>query len=265
MTIVPESLARRALAVSILAPLVLFATAGLRHASSAEPRRPQVPATGVLEGHVRLAGESRPEPTRVRNTTDPEACGLDQSLEDLLVSAENRGVRHVIVTLLDVPRDRIPAAAPQVLMIDNRDCRFMPHVAVASVGDTVVARNSDPILHNTHYYGSLGSNIALPFEGMTVSRMFRRPGVVTVLCDVHGWMRAIIRVDDHALHAVSDALGYVRIAGIPAGSYTLELWHETLGTRRVEVEIRQHETTRLDFEYELSPSPSDAESTGGST
>ena len=265
MTIVPESLAGRALAVSILVPLVLFAAARLRHASSAEPGQSPVPATGVLEVHVRLAGESRPAPTRVRNTTDPEVCGLEQSLEDLQVSEENRGVRHVIASLVDVPRDRIPTTAPQRLLIDNRDCRFMPHVAVASVGDTVVAKNSDRILHNTHYYGPLGSNIALPFEGMMVSRVFQRSGMVTVLCDVHGWMRAVIRVDDHALHGVSDELGFLRISGIPVGSYTLELWHETLGIRQVEVEVRQDETTRLDFEYALTPTPADAESTGGPT
>jgi hypothetical protein len=85
-----------------------------------------------------------------------------------------------------------------------------------------------------------------------------------VLCDVHGWMRAIIRVDDHPLHAVSDELGFLRISGIPTGSYTVELWHETLGARRVEVEIHQDETTRLDFEYKPSPSPLEPESTGGS-
>ena len=127
-------------------------------------------------------------------------------------------------------------------------------MAVARVGDTVVARNSDPILHNTHYYGPLRSNVALPVEGMSVSRVFQRSGIVTVLCDVHGWMRAVLRVDDHPFHAVSDDTGFFRISGIPPGSYTLDLWHETLGTRQVQVEIQPNQTTRLDFEYALTPS-----------
>ena len=207
-----------------------------------------------MEGYVRLAGESRPTPTLVRNTTDPEACGLEHDLEDLLVSAENRGVRHVIATLVDVPGDRIPATPTQRLLIDNRDCRFIPHVAVARVGDTIVATNSDPILHNTHFYGPLRSNIALSSQGMTASRVFQRSGVITVLCDVHGWMRSVIRVDDHPFHAVSDDSGFLRISGIPSGSYTLELWHETLGTRQIDLEVRQDETTRLDYEYALATS-----------
>ena len=220
----------------------------------AEPGQTQVTPTGALEGYVRLAGGSRPTPTRVRNTTDPEVCGLEHSLEDLLASAETRGVQHVIATLVDVPTDRIPVGPPQRLVIDNHECRFIPHVAVARVGDTIVAQNSDPVLHTTHYYGSLTSNIALPVEGMTVSRVFRRPGMISVLCDVHGWMKAFVRVDDHPFHAVSDELGVFRISGIPPGSYTMELWHETLGTQQVQVEIRPNETARLDVEYALTPS-----------
>ena len=74
-----------------------------------DPRRDasSVPSseTGTVEGVVRLAGATIPEPTRVRNTTDPELCGEAQSLEDLLVSAVDGGIRNVIAALLDVPPD----------------------------------------------------------------------------------------------------------------------------------------------------------------
>ena len=247
--------------IALTAPAVLATLATLPPMSAAQQPgfaarsgQPQVAPMGALEVYVRLAGESRPAPTGIRNTTDPDACGLEHTLEDLVLSADSRGVQHVIAALLDVPEDRIPAGPPQRLAIDNRECRFAPHVAVARVGDTIVAKNSDPVMHNTHYYGPLRSNIALPVEGMTVSRVFRRPGMIVVLCDVHGWMRAYIRVDVHPFHAVSDELGFVRISGIPPGSYTLELWHETLGTKQVQVEIRSNETVRLDIEYEPTPS-----------
>ena len=59
-------------------------------------------------------------------------------------------------------------------------------------------------------------------------------------------------MNDHSLHTVSDELGFLRISGIPAGSHTLELWHEILGIQRIEVEIRQDATTLLDFEFALT-------------
>jgi len=215
-----------------------------------------VAPTGALEGFVRLAGESLPGPTRVRNTTDPEACGLEHSLEDMLVSEETRGVQHVIAALVDVPAGQVSTGSPERLLIDNRDCRFAPHVMVAQVGDTIGARNSDQVMHTTHYNGALASNVALAPLAATVSRVFAKPGMIIVLCDLHGWMRAYVRVDEHRFHAVSTAAGSFRIAEIPPGDYTLELWHEKLGTQQIQVQIRANETARLDIEYALPPSPS---------
>lgn len=215
-----------------------------------EPSR----ATGTLEGVVTLAGDTVPSPTTVENSTDPEICGTEHSLRNLVVSREGRGVRHVVVSLTGVAEEEIPDRAPGRLVIDNRDCQFVPHVAVATVGDTVVARNSDPTLHNTHYYGPMRSNIALAEQGMTASRVARRPGLVTVLCDVHGWMKAYIRIDPHPFHAVTDARGRFRIEGVPPGRYTLRIWHEELGTREVEVAVDADEVAAVDVEY---PEPSE--------
>ncbi len=204
---------------------------------------------GALEGFVRLAGEETPSPTLVENATDPEVCGREHSLEDLVISHENRGVRYVIAALADVPKDRVPEGLPKRFVLDNRDCRFDPHVSAITVGDTIVATNSDALLHTTHLYGPLRGNISLPVSGMVVSRVARLPGIITVLCDIHGWMKAFVRVDDHPLHAVTNEHGQFRISGIPPGSYTLEVWHETLGTQQVAIRIEPGTTLRIELEY----------------
>ncbi|MFQ5705354.1 MAG: carboxypeptidase regulatory-like domain-containing protein [Gemmatimonadales bacterium] len=207
---------------------------------------------GSVEGFVRLAGQETPSPTTVENSTDPEVCGRLHSLDDLVISHESRAVRYVIAALVDVPKDRVPAHVPSRLVLDNRDCRFEPHVAAVVVGDTVTTTNGDPILHTTHFYGALRGNISLSASGMIVSRVARSPGMVTTLCDVHGWMKAFIRVDEHPYHAVTDETGYFHISEIPPGSYTLELWHEKLGARKVAVRIEPGITSRIDIEYALS-------------
>jgi len=207
---------------------------------------------GDLRGTVRLAGGADVQPTAVGNTTDPDVCGRTQSLEDLIVDPRSRGVANAVATLVGVPDSLlVTASGRRSLLIDNRDCRFIPHVSVAALGDTLVALNSDPVFHTTHYYGPLESNFALTEPGRSVATVVGQTGVITILCDLHGWMRGYIRVDEHRFHDVSDERGRFVVRRMPPGSYTVEIWHERLGTRRVPVEIRAGRTTRIDVELTL--------------
>ena len=196
-------------------------------------------------------GPEVPQPTRVENTTDPAVCGRMQTLDDLLVSVAGRGIQNVIVALEDTWALEIPTPLPVRLVLDNRDCRFVPHVGVLTVGSTIEATNSDPLLHNVHLYGALKANIALPFQGLAVERTVAEPGMIIVKCDVHGWMQAFIRVDSHPFHAVTDQDGHFRIPGIPAGTHKLETWHEKLGRRRKAIHIEAGKTERIEVEYSL--------------
>lgn len=204
---------------------------------------------GTLAGTVRLEGDGVVLPTAVSNATDPDVCGREQSLEDLLVDASDRGVENAIVAFVDVPPSVDEPLGPRRIVLDNHRCRFAPHVSVAALGDTIVAANRDPIFHTTHYYGPLNSNVALSEPGQTHASVVDQVGIITVLCDLHGWMRAFIRVDEHRLHAVSDPHGRFRIRGIPPGSYTVEVWHEKLGSQRVPIQIERGRTTHIDVEY----------------
>lgn len=204
---------------------------------------------GALEGVVTWTGTAIPTPTLVENTTDPQVCGRKQTLADMVVSSSSRGIENVIVALTDVPAEKIPPVAPGRLVLDNRQCSFFPHVSVLTTGSAIEATNSDPILHTTHLYGPLEANIALPLKDQRVVRTVENPGLVIVKCDVHGWMQAFVRVDPHPFHAVSTSSGSFRISGVPAGDYTLEAWHEKLGTKRVRVQVRGGETLRVAIEY----------------
>ncbi len=200
---------------------------------------------GVLQGIVRWSDSAVPEPTVVLNTTDPDVCGTRHTLEDLSVSPRTQGLANVIVAVIDVPVDEVQTVEPQHLVLDNRQCRFVPHAAVLTVGSTVETTNSDDTLHTVHFYGDREANIALPFDGMRIARRLEGKGLIAVRCDVHGWMQAFIRVDTHEYHAVTDANGTFRIGRLPEGSYTLELWHERLGFRQHAITVEAGQTTRV--------------------
>ena len=208
-----------------------------------QPRPPEVEVE-VVEGTVQLASGVELEPTYIANTTDPQICGDGRTLEDILVS-DSRGIANVIVSVRDAPE---VATEPETLVLDNVLCRFEPHAAVITAGSTVVARNSDAVLHTTHFYGPREINVSLPIEGMKSSRVLAQPGLYVIKCDVHGWMQAFVRVDPHPFHAVTDSDGRFRIEGLPAGTYTLDLWHEKLGPLEQEIRVGRAPVS-IEIEY----------------
>ena len=202
---------------------------------------------------MRFIGSELPAPTRIENTTDPEVCGRGHTLEEIVVSAEDRGVQHAIIAIGDMPETAIPRVEPETVALDNTECRFSPHAAVMVAGSTLEALNSDPILHTTHLYGPAELNISLPVKGARSARRLERAGLYTVRCDVHGWMQAVIRVDVHPYHAVTDESGAYRIDGVPEGRYQIEVWHERLGSREAEVEVEGGATAIVNVEYSVNP------------
>ena len=232
--------------------VVLLLVAACQPQGSEPPASPQIGSadgSGTLEGFVRFSGDVLPQSTRVENSTDPSICGEMQDLEDLLVSAEDHGIKNVIVALEGGPAEKIPPYQPSQLVLDNRDCRFVPHVSVLTLGSTIVATNSDPLLHTEHYYGALSANAALPLKDVTVTTTAASPGMIIVKCDVHGWMQAFIRVDAHPFHAVTGVNGYFRIADVPPGTYRMEIWHEKLGQQEKTIRIEAGQTQTIQVEY----------------
>ena len=73
--------------------------------------------------------------------------------------------------------------------------------------------------------------------------------MVPFRCDVHGWMNAYAGVVAHPFFAVSKADGSFEIKGLPPGSYTIEVWHEQLGTQtqKVTVDAKAGATANVSF------------------
>jgi plastocyanin len=157
------------------------------------------------------------------------------------------------VVLVDGPKAPALPDARHVV-IDQRQETFVPHVVVVPVGTTVDFPNHDDVLHNVS-----SSSPAKRFDlgmygaGETRSVAFDTPGVVAIRCNVHPRMEAFVVVHDNALAAVTDARGTYTIAGVPAGSHTVRVWHERAAERRVPVSVRGGEVQALDVRLDRRP------------
>lgn len=197
-----------------------------------------------------------PEAARFENTVDPEGCGRWQTRQDLRVHPHDRGIADVIVAVVDAPEAPARVSGPARLVLDHRDCRFVPRTAVLTVGDVIETVNRDHVIHTAHLHGALQGNLALPLHGQSITVTTDRAGMITVLCDLHPWMRAFVRVDPHPFHAVSDAHGRFRIADLPPGDHELEIWHERLGRRARTVSLDPGSTDEIDIVLS-GPAPAD--------
>jgi len=205
-------------------------------------------STGTLAGTVRLAG---PAPSRPPQPVykSQQVCG-EAMADERLVVGPGGGVRYAVVTVEGVREGRKPER-DAAIVLDNRLCRFEPHVQTAEVGQWVELRNSDPILHNAD--ARMGQetlfNVALT-PGREVRKPLARAGLIAVTCDVrHTWMKAYIAVADHPYHTVTDAEGAYEIRDLPPGAYTVRVWHEDLGTQEQHATITAGEVATLDVAY----------------
>lgn len=197
---------------------------------------------GVVSGVVRFVGRApRLEPVRVNKNRD--ICGPQKESEALRIGPDG-GVQDSVILLHGIARGRKP---PSELVVDNHQCRFVPHVSAVMVGMRVRVRNSDPILHNTH--GVLAEpggsrrtvfNLALPLTGQVieVTRKLTQVGPVRLLCDAHPHMEAWLYVHDSPYAAVTDGRGRFRLEGVPPGTYRVSMWHEGFRARGVDKDGR---------------------------
>ena len=205
--------------------------------------------SGIVEGQVLFAGTKILHSTKVENTTDPDHCGKVHSLENIIVSPETRGIKNAIVALADIALSEGYEVPVSRLVLDNRHCRFEPHVSVLTVGSTIEAVNRDPIYHSVHLYGLKQLNVSLHISKSRLIELPKRPGFLIVKCDVHGWMQSYIRVDRHPFHAVTDTDGRFRIEGVPQGTHPLEVWHEQFGSEKRIVTVEPNATSQLTLSF----------------
>ena len=205
----------------------------------------------TIRGAVKVDG-ALPKLLALQITKYKEVC-KDVPNESLIVGPR-QGLRYAVITLEGITKGKA-VERETVHELDNVKCRFSPRVQAASVGQFVLLKNSDPILHTAH---ALFANNQPQFNvGLYPGRVSRKPlvaaGVVRMRCEVHPWMAAYIVVTDHPYHAISDIYGEYELTDIPAGVYQLKVWHESLGTQEKRIEVKAAATQQVDFTFTPSP------------
>src|SRR5436309_2462405 len=92
-------------------------------------------------------------------------------------------------------------------------------------------------------------NVGMAVKGQRISRFFSKPEVVKMKCDVHAWMQSFIGVFDNPFHSVTGDSGTFELKGLPAGTYEVEAWHETYGSKSQSVTLADGERKTIEFHF----------------
>jgi plastocyanin len=146
------------------------------------------------------------------------------------VSGKVTGASGASVVWLEAAGKTFPAPEKHVV-IDQRGLSFQPHITIVQAGTTVEFLNSDNVAHNVFWPSISGDkkaahNLGTWPKGEKKPFKFDKPGVVSLLCNVHPEMSGYLIVSPTPHFAESDASGNYTIANVPDGNYTITVWHE---------------------------------------
>jgi plastocyanin len=134
--------------------------------------------------------------------------------------------------------------------MSQKELSFVPALLPVQLGTRVAFPNLDDTYHNIFSF-SPAKRFDLgryrPEETPIPSVLFDTPGLVTIRCDIHEHMRALILVLDTPYFVMSEADGRFRLSGLPSGHYTLKAWVSSKTTLERSVELTSGSTLRVNL------------------
>ena len=211
---------------------------------------------GTISGVVKFEGDM-PEMKMLEITKDQAICGATEKYDESVVIGEGNALKNTIVYLIDISQGKDFDKATK-LEIDQKNCKFSPHVQIVPVGVRLTMLNNDKVNHNVHIFSSINKPVnkqqTKNRRKMPLASVKKAEGPVSVKCDIHGWMSAWIAYVPHPYFAVTNEKGEFSLEDVPAGTYKLGYWHEACGSNSaspVSVTVEAGGTVTQDFALKL--------------
>jgi hypothetical protein len=196
-------------------------------------------AAGSVTGTIAYNG-TPPKVEKLKRKSDPFCAKKEMDDETVLLSKDGKALQNVVVRVKNAPAATTKMTDP--VIIDQHDCMYRPRVTAAMEGQKMQIKNSDGTMHNVHSYAGTKTlfNQAQPPKAPDLQKDApANSDIIKLKCDVHPWMTGYVVMHKHPFFAVTKEDGKFEIKDLPAGKYTIEAWHEKLGTQTSEVTVEE--------------------------
>lgn len=203
---------------------------------------------GTITGTVKLAGET-PDAKTLKVDKDQATCGHDDIPSEALIVSGDNALKNAVVSITNITKGKkFEAGTPS---LDQKGCVFVPHISMVAPGQSVELLNSDDVMHNLHSWSMKNTafNEGVAAHGK-LPKTFEFPETIKITCDVHKWMTAWLIVKDNPYYVLTDENGKFKLDGVPAGTYTVQAWQESLGNEAQEVTVTAGGEAKINFELE---------------
>ena len=208
---------------------------------------------GTITGKILFTGAA-PAPKTIDMGQDPVcvSSATDKTTEDAVVKDGKLG-NVLIYVKSGGAVDKFSFTAPSTAVdLDQKGCRYHPHVLGVMTKQNIRIINSDNTTHNIHpsptknqEWNQSQTAGQAPFE----KSFARQEVVIPVKCNQHPWMKAFIAVLPHPFFAVSKEDGSYTLPPLPPGEYTIVAWHEKFPEQTAKVTIGAKESKTQDFTF----------------
>jgi plastocyanin len=206
-------------------------------------------SAGAIAGSVSLKGlPAKMKPLDM--TADPGCPPTPQTAEVVVVNGGK--LANVFVYVKEgLPQGSFAVPAEPVVL-DQKGCRYIPHMLGIMAGQPLKITNTDTADHNIHDMPSNNkafNESQMPTDKPITKTFANAEMMIPVQCNQHPWMRAYINVMTNPYFAVSAVDGSYEIKNLPAGEYTIAAVHEKFGEQTMKVKVTPKETVKAAFVF----------------